>query len=172
MALTKEQKEDILKDLQDKLSKKKALVFVDYTGLKVKDLSELRKKLRKEDSLFRVSKKTLLKLALKKTDPALVEEVDKMEGQLGLVFGFGDVIAPNKAAYNLSKENENLKILGGFFEGKFIGEDVVAELANIPSREELLARLVGSISAPVSNLVYVLQGNIKGLLFTLSAIKK
>jgi len=172
MALTKKQKKEILDDLKDKIAQQKAIVFVDYTGLKVKDLSKLRKKLRESDSLFRVAKKTLLKIAFKNSKSPLADEVEKLEGQIGIIFGFEDEISPAKISYKFSKDVENLKILGGSFEGNFIGREQVLELAKIPGREELLGRLVGSISAPASNLVSVLQGNIKGLIFALSAIKK
>ena len=172
MALTKKQKKEILDDLKDKIAQQKAIVFVDYTGLKVKDLSKLRKKLRESDSLFRVAKKTLLRIAFKDSKSSLADEVEKLEGQIGIIFGFEDEISPAKISYKFSKDIENLKILGGSVEGNFIGREQVLELAKIPGREELLGRLVGSISAPASNLVSVLQGNIKGLIFALSAIKK
>ncbi len=172
MALTRQQKKEIIEDLKDKISRQKTMVFVDFTGLKVKDLSGLRKKLKKSDSLFRVSKKNLLKVALKDFNSSLVQKIEELKGELGVIFGFGDEILPAKITYNFAFKNENLKIMGGFFEGKFIEKEIVIELGQIPTREELLAKLVGSISAPISNFVYVLEGNIKGLICVLSAINK
>jgi len=172
MALTRQQKQEIINDLKDKISRQKTMVFVDFTGLKVKDISGLRKKLKKSDSLFKVSKKNLLKIALKDFSSSLVQKIEELEGELGVIFGFGDEILPAKIVYNLASKNENLKILGGFFEGKFIEKKIVIELGQIPTREELLAKLVGSISAPISNFVNVLEGNIKGLICVLSAINK
>jgi len=172
MALTKKQKTEVIEDIKEKLSKQKAIVFVDYTGLGVKDLLDLRTNLREKESVFKVSKKTLLKIAFKDLSSSLSKKIDELEGQIGLVFGFGDIISPAKITYNFAKENDNLKILGGVFEGKFIEKEKVEELAQIPTREELLSRMVGSLSTPLSGLVNVLRGNIKGLLFTLSAINK
>lgn len=172
MALTRQQKKEIIDDLKDKLNRQKTMVFVDFTGLKVRDLSKLRRELKKSDSLFKVSKKNLLKIALKDFSSALVEKAEGLKGELGVIFGFEDEILPAKITHNLASKNENLKILGGFFEGKFIEKERVIELAQIPSKDELLARLVGGISAPLSNLVYILEGNLKGLVYTLSAIKK
>ena len=172
MALTRQKKKEIIDDLKDKISRQKAMVFVDFTGLKVKDLSSLRRELKKSDSLFKVSKKNLLKIAVKDLDSSLVEKIEELKGELGVVFGFGDIILPAKITYKLASENDNLKILGGFFESKFVEKETVIELAQIPSREELLARLVGSISAPISNFVNVLENNLKGLVYILSAINK
>ena len=86
------------------------------------------------------------------------------------MFGYKDEISPAKAIYQFSKENPNLKILGGFFENKFReAEDFIA-LAQIPSKEELLARLAGSLSAPVTNFVRALEYNLKGLIYVLSKL--
>jgi len=172
MPITKKQKQEILQDLKEKIKEQKTIIFVDFKGLKVKDVFDFRRKLRKADSLFKVSKKTLFRIALKDLDSALPDKIDKMEGQIGLIFGFKDEISAAKVAYNFAKTKENLKILGGFFEGKIIDKEMVAELAQIPGREELLGRLVGGIAAPITNFVCVLQGNIKGLICVLSAIKK
>ena len=170
MALTKAQKQKIFDDLKEKIEKQKSMVFVDFTGLKVKDFSNFRKKIKASGDNIKVAKKTLLGMAFKKA--GLEIELKKIKGEIAAIFGLKDVFAPAKTAYQFSQENKNLKILGGFFENKFREAEMIIELAQLPSKEELLARLVGSISAPISNFVNVLQGNIKGLLYALSAIKK
>ncbi len=170
MPKTKEQKKKIIDDLKEKIARQKTIVFIDFTGVKVEDMFNLRKNLKKTNSQLKIAKKTLISLALK--DSGLKAEIDKLEGELGIVFGYKDEISPAKTIYQFSKENPNLKILGGFFENKFKpAEDFIA-LAQLPSKEELLARLTGSISAPISNFVRVLEGNLKGLVCVLSAIKK
>lgn len=170
MALNKSQKRKIIDDLKEKVEKQKILFFVDLKGLKVKDLSNLKKRLKKVDSQIKVSKKTLLKIALKEKKIDL--DTQKLEGEIASVFGFKDEIMPAKTAYQFSLENKNLRMLGGYFEGKFVGAEEIITLAQLPTKDELLGRLVGSISAPVSNFVHVLDANIKGLLYALSAIKK
>jgi large subunit ribosomal protein L10 len=172
MPITKKQKEEIISDLKEKIKKQKTIIFIDFKGLKVKDIFDLRKKLRKADSLLKISKKTLFRVALKDLNLILSQKIENLEGQIGLIFGFKDEISAAKVAYDFSKTKENLKILGGFFEGKIVEKDTIVELAKIPSREELLQGLVRTISAPISNFTYVLQGNIKGLICVLSAIKK
>lgn len=170
MPQTKEQKSKIVEKLENNLKDHQSMVFVDYQGLKASDIFSLRKKLKQKGCSLMVSKKTLFKIALKKE--GIEYEPKDLKGQLGLVFGFDDEISPSKISYQFSKENEKLKILGGFFERKFITLDEVINLANIPSKEELLAKVVGSISSPISGFVNVLQGNLRSLVYVLNAIKK
>ena len=168
--LSKDQKTKILENLKEKVAKQKAIVFVDFTGLKVKDISRLRKELKKNQNEMQVAKKTLLNLALK--DKNLEIAKDKLTGEVALVFGFNDEISPAKTVYQFSKTNPALKILGGFLENKFKEIEEIVALAQLPGREELLARLVGSVASPMTGFVRVLQGNIKGLIQILSQIKK
>ncbi len=170
MAQTKLQKQKILDDLKDKIARQKAMVFIGIAGLKVKDISGLRKKLKEIGGNLKVAKKTLIEKAFK--ERKLDFDKNRYKEEIGLVFGFQDEILPAKAVYQSGLSNEKLKILGGFFEGEFKGKEEIVALAQLPTKEELLAKLVGSISAPVSNLVYSLQYNLKGLVYLLSSIKK
>lgn len=169
MALTKEQKQKVVEKLKEKIANQKAMVFVAIEGLKAADLFALRKRLKEADCALSVAKKTLLNIAFK--EKKMEFDAEDLEGQLALIFGFGDEIMPAKTAYQFSLENERLKILGGFFEDKFIDAKEIITLAKIPSKKELLAKVVGSISAPISNFVYTLQANIKGLITVLAKAK-
>jgi len=169
MALTKIQKQKIIEDLKEKASKQKAMVFADFTGLKVKDLSNLRKELRASENELKVVKKTLLGLALKEKKIELEEE--KLKGEIAVIFGFKDELSPAKMIYQFSQGNPNLKILGSFFENKFQNAEETIVLAKLPTRNELLSGLVSTISAPMSQFVNVLQGNIKGLICVLAKAK-
>lgn len=168
--ITKEQKQKIIKDLTDKLFQAKAVVFADYSGLSVNDLAELRRKGREAEVEFRVAKKTLIELALKKTKQEGID-VKNMSGQIGLAFGYADVVSPAKVLYNFSKGNENLKILGGLVEGKHTPVEQILSLAELPSLPELKAQLVGALSGPIRALAGVLQGSLRGLVGALNAIK-
>ena len=171
MAKTKLQKKEIIEDLKQNLINQKAVVFVDFQGLGAKMLSELRSNLKEADCLLKVTKKTLLGLvfeSLKET--SLKEEVNNMQGELALVFGLKDEIMPAKIIYQFSKENENLKILGGVIknkEYKFLTVQEVIDLALLPSREEVFARLIGTLNAPVANFVGALKGNLRNFVFIL-----
>jgi len=169
MALTKAQKQKIVEDLKEKIAKQKAIIFIDFSGLKVKDLSGLRRKLKVADCQLKVAKKTLMGIAFK---GAKIEvEAKKLPGEVALVFGYKDPISPAKIVYQFAAMNPSLKILGGFFENKFRELEEIITLAQLPTREELLVRLVGSIQAPVSNFVRILEANIKGLIYVLTKVK-
>lgn len=168
MAVTKEKKKELLQDLDDKFGKAQAVYFADYRGLSVKDMGSLRSQLRENGVDFRVAKKTLMQLSLKNSNlPEAPSEV--MAGPVGAAFGYEDVIAAVKALHTFSKTNDNLKILGGLVEGKFITQAEALELAQLPSREELLAKLVGSMKAPVSGFYGVTSGMLRGLIQVLKA---
>jgi len=169
MPLTKIQKKKIIEELKEKIAQQKVTIFVDFTGLKAKDIFDLRKKLKMVDSQLKIAKKTLAQIAFKES--GLKTEIKKLKGEIALVFGLKDEISPAKTIWQSALAAPNLKILGGFLENKFVEAEKIIELAKLPTREELLARLVGSISAPISNFVNVLEANIKGLIFVLKQIK-
>jgi len=170
MAITKAKKEEILVELKDKISRQKSIVLVGIAGLKVKDLSSLRQQLRANGSELKVVKKTLAEKALK--EHKLDFDKKSFKTEVGFVFGFEDEILPAKTIYKFAKKNESLQILGGFLEGLYKDGKEVMILAQLPGRQELLAKMVGSLSSPISGFVNVLQGNIKGLVLALNAISK
>lgn len=165
---TKKQKKEIVADLSEKLKNSKAAVFSDFKGLLVKDMMALRKELRKEKIDFKVAKKTLIELALK--NAKIDASVKNMEGQLAVAISQEDEVAAAKIMAKVAKENENLKILGGILEMKFLGKEEIMALSKLPSKDELLAKLVGTLNAPVSGFVNVLAGNIRGLINVLKAV--
>lgn len=173
MALTKEKKQKSLKDLKEKISKQKSVIFADFSKVNSKDLFSLRKKLKEAGCALKVGKKTLIRIAFGQSNISFWNKMkSSMPGQLALVFGIEDEIAPARISNQFSKTNENFKILGGIFENRFIEKEKVLALANLPSREELLRKIVGSIASPLSGFITVLQGNIKGLVVVLSKIKQ
>jgi len=171
MAKTRQQKEKTLSDLVDKIKKSKSMVFVNFEKLKVKEAEGLRKDFRQENVEYLVAKKTLLKLAFKE---AGLSDIDpkSFDKSVGTAFGLTDEVAPARVAVNFAKQHEALFAFGGILEGKFVNRDKILELAMLPSRDELLAKVVGSIKAPVSGFVNVLAGNLRGLVYVLNAIKE
>lgn len=167
---TRQQKKEILQDLSEKLAKTKSAVFVDYTGLSVNKTRELRRQLKTQSAEIKVAKKTLIDLAFKQAGLAEVDSKN-MSGQVALVMGYGDEVAPAKILYNFGKTNEHLKILSGILNNSLISAASVIELAKLPSRQELLAKAVGSVAAPLAGLVNILQGNLRSLVYVLSQIK-
>ncbi len=166
--LTKEQKKEIVEELTDKIKRQKSLVFTDFRGLKVGEIQDLRKGLRQAEVDYKIAKKTLIKLALKKAK----KEVDtsQFEASVALAIGYQDPIMPAKIISKFVREHKNLKILGGLMEDKFLTIEEIKELAKILSKDELLAKFIGSIKAPINGFVNVLQGNIRNLLLIFKQI--
>lgn len=169
MPLTKEKKEVIVRDLEEKLAKQKSIVFMDFAGIKVKDLTEVRNQLKTEGNEMKVAKKNLLRIALEKKNIDL--DVKKLDGEVAIIFGYEDEISPSKIIYQFTKTNKKARLIGGLVGDNFYGEADIIKLAQLPSKEQLLGRLLGTINAPVSNFVSVLHGNLRGLVYALSAIK-
>lgn len=170
MAKTRAQKEDIVKNLTQLLKEAKSLVFCDYYGLSVGEMDDLRTRLRKEGVRFLVTRKTLFSRAAKEVD--LNVDPKRFEGGLGIAFGLEDEIAPARIIYNFSKEHEALAIQGGALGEEVVDSSYVKMLAVLPSRDELIAKAVGSIAAPLSGLVGVLSGTMRSLVYTLKAIQE
>ena len=168
MPLTKEQKQEIIEDLKEKIKKQKLIIFVDFRGLKTKDLFVLREKLKTANAELKVVKKTLLGIAFKEIKTTIKE----LKCQFALILGFQDAIPIAKIIYEFSKENEKLKILGGFFENQIREKEEIIELAKIPSREELLTKLVDIVSSPLSKFTYVIKGNIRSLIVVLTKLRQ
>jgi large subunit ribosomal protein L10 len=171
MPKTRDQKKQIIEVLTDKFKSLKSLVFTDYKGLTVKDCSELKRLCKKQGVEYIVAKKTLIAKALENAGLKDIN-VKNLQGNIALVIGFEDEIAPAKITANFAKNHESIKMLGGIMESKYIDLAQVESLSKIPSKLELLAKLVGSINAPVSGFVNVLAGNLRGLVQVLNSIKE
>lgn len=158
MALTKEKKTKSLASLKEKIAQQKSVIFADFSKVNSADLFKLRKELKENGCSLKVGKKTLIRIAFGQSGISFWNLISKsVPGQLALVFGIDDEVAPARIANKFSKTNENFKILGGIFEGKFIDRERALVLANLPSRNELLAKVVGSIYSPVTSFVRVLD---------------
>jgi large subunit ribosomal protein L10 len=170
MPISKNKKKELIEELKEKLSKQKALVFVDFTGVKVKDFFAFRKKLKEDNNELKVMKKTLAQIAFK--EKGINVDIKKMQGEMAFIFGYKDEISSAKKAWQFSLENKNFKILGGIVGNEIFDVEKMTALAQLPSKEELLGRLVGSIAAPISGFENVLIGNIRGLVQVLNQISK
>lgn len=173
MAKNKIQKQEIFRDIQEKLKKSKSVVFAGFNSLGVKDNDILRASLREEGSEYYVPKKTLLSLALKENDIEI--DPKDLEGKVAALFSYEDEVASARVLNNFLKDKEKASkvyFLGGILEGKFIGKDEVIALSKLPGKQDLYANLVGSINAPVSGFVNALAGNLRGLVGVLNAISE
>lgn len=171
MAKTKQQKKDDLQKLEDKITKAKSLVFVGYDKVKIADQEKLRKGLKKEKGEFLVTKKTLLNIALKDLKIQNTEKLD-FDKEVALAFGYEDEIMPARLVAQVARSASNLKIKGGILENQLVAMEKIKFLANLPSKEILQAKLLGTLKAPISGLANVLQGNLRGLVCVLKALSE
>jgi large subunit ribosomal protein L10 len=170
MAKTKVQKEEAVQALSQSLQSAKSAVFANFQGLTVQETEELRAKCREQDITCVATKKTLVQRAL--TDAGFEVDAKSFEGAVAAFFGNSDEVAPAQVVANFAKDHDIVTIFGGVLEGSYIEATKVKELSKLPSKQQLLGQLVGTINAPVSGFVNVLAGNLRGLVTVLDAVKK
>lgn len=160
----------MIAELKATMVNAKGVVLTDYRGIKVAQDTKLRRKMREAGIQYSVIKNNMASIAAKEVG---IEGLDDfLKGPLAMVSSDKDPVAPAKLITDFIKENRIMEIKGGLVEGKVIDADAVKELANLPSKEVLLARLLGSMQAPITGLVTVLQGNIRNLVYALEEIRK
>ncbi len=172
MPKSKIQKQEILRNLTERIKKSKSIIFTGFNALGVKDNEALRSKLRAENGEYYVAKKTLLERALKEQGITNLE-TKTLDGKIAAVFSYGDEVASAKVVDIFRKDKEDkIFFLGGILDGNLLSKSEVESLAKLPSKQELYAKLVGSLNAPVSGFVNVLAGNLRGLVTVLKAIEE
>lgn len=170
MAISKQQKKDIISDFEDKIKRSKSIVFTNFFNIGANDINDLRNKFKEQDSEYVVTKKTLMDKAFKNAGLADVKPRE-FSGEVAAIFSYADEVAPAKIVDEFAKTHEQMTFAGGVLENKFINADQVKALAALPSKEMLYAKVVGSIKAPLSGLANVLAGNLRGLVTVLKAIE-
>lgn len=170
MAKTRERKQEEVQKFVEGLGSAKSVIFAEIAGLPVNDANAFRRTADKEDVSVTTAKKTLLRIALKEAKYDMVDE-NALQGSVTLLLGMSDAVAPAKAVSELGKTSDKVKIFGGILENRWMSKEEVMALAKLPSREQLLAQVVGSISAPMSGFVNVCAGNLRSLVYVLNAIK-
>lgn len=170
MPKTKQQKREMLLEITSLIEQSRCIVFSTFSGVAIKGVEQLRKSLRDSGASYKVFKKTILKKVFK--DKGIdCAEIEGWFGNVGAAASFNDEIAPAKILFERSKDLPALKIEAGMLEGKYISGDQVRQLAILPGREELIAKVVGSIHSPLVAFVNVLSGNQRALITVLSQIK-
>jgi len=170
MPLTKQKKKESVEELKTMLDKQKSMIFVNYRGLKAQEIFGLKQKLEEVKAKFKAVKKTLAALAFKKK--GIDFKKDSYDDQLAIVFGYEDEAAPAKILFQQTKDLKTLQMLGGYMAKDYFDKDQILALAQLPSKQELLAKLLYLLNYPMSGLVNDLSGNIKGLVYALQAISK
>ncbi len=166
--MARPEKEAVVKELTEKFNSSKSLVITDYLGLNVAEMTELRKQLREAGVDFNVVKNTLATIAA--NDVEMNNMTEYFSGPTAIAFG-EDAVSPAKILVEFAKDHNVLEIKAGILNGELISREKVQSLAEIPSREVLLAQAFAGMKAPLTGLVNVLQGNIRGLVQVLGQIR-
>lgn len=168
--MLKSKKTEIVSDIRKRMEESNAVFITDYSGLNVSDITILRKDLRENSSKFIVAKNTLMKIAA--TDAGMEEILEFLDGPTALTFSADDPAQPAKILYDSFKKIDK-PIIKAFVVDKqlFAGSEII-RLAELPSREVLLAQLVSAVEAPATNLVSTLDGLFQELMATLEALGK
>jgi len=173
MAISREAKEKAVEQLTGELGRIKLAVMTDYRGLSVPEIEELRANLRNEGITYRVTKNTLLRIAAK-NNPGMAEiEPTSFTGPMALALGFDDEVAPARVIFQYAKEHKALEIVGAITgEGQVLSAAEVKALATLPTRDQLIGQLVGTIAAPLTGFVGVMAGNVRSIINLLNALSE
>lgn len=170
MNLTRDKKAQLLAKLRERMDRAKVIVIAEYHGTKVADIEKIRQEAFDNQLDFQVAKNTLLKKVAEEKGIVLPDEI--FDKAITLMWGYEDEVLPAKTLQSYAKQLETIKPLGLVLDGKYYPANQVVALANLPSKQELLAKLLGTMNAPIANFVYVLNANIGGLVNALEQIKK
>lgn len=170
MAKTRKQKNDLIKYYETLINNSQGIIFTDNPGLKVNDVISLRKKLSDVNAEYHILKNKLFKLAAEKK---YSENLDIINGTTAAIFVSGEITEAAKILKDFLKELEvKPEIKGGILEDHSIDKTQVRKLANLPTKNELLAKLLYGFNSPLQGFVNVLTGNVKNLLYALNSIKE
>jgi len=167
-SLDRNDKEEYVKDLREKLDRSEATFITEYIGIKSVDMTAFRQTMREADTGFKVVRNTLAKRALEGRDEAELAEF--LDRPVALAFSFKDAAASAKTLVEFAKDHKELKPLAAVMAGRMIGAEDIKALATLPPREVLLAKLLASLNSPATGLVAVLSGVQRKFLYTLNAI--
>ncbi len=172
MALTKEKKNEIVKELTELLGSAKMTVVVKYEGTTVKAMQQLRAKAEENGTVVKVVKNRLVQKAFESTDTHKDVDTSAMQGMLMYAFNADDEVAPAQVIYEIAKSEKQLEFIGAFdATGKSLGADEVKALAQLPSREVMIATVINTLKSPVNGVMSGLKGNLHGLLDAVAASK-
>jgi large subunit ribosomal protein L10 len=161
MALTKEQKADQIKKLTVQLKDAESVMFSNYIGLNVADVSEFRNKLREGNAEMKVAKKTLIQRACKEAGLPEIPQ-DELTGPVACIFSFEDPLSGAQIAFKFAKKHDQVALVGGVYDGRVLTKEEAVELAKMPSRDQLLAKFVGMLQAPLNSFASICTSPLGG----------
>ncbi|MEO5358451.1 MAG: 50S ribosomal protein L10 [Nitrospirae bacterium YQR-1] len=168
--MNKQEKKDVVAELKDKFNRSKSVVFTNYIGMTVENLSDLRVNLRKNGIEYKVVKNTLAMLACEGT--AVESAKGNFVGPVGLAIGFDDPISVSKKVFEYAKRNDKFKVLNGFVEGRLFDAKDLKKISELPPREVLLSQVAGCFSAPLGKMASLLDATVSRMVNALNALKE
>jgi len=166
---TKAFKSEKIDEIKAKIEKAQVAIITEYKGLTVEEITNLRRAIQKDGGDYMVTKNTLTKIAVKGTEYEAL--ADKMVGPIALAFGFSDPVTPAKAVTKFIKDTKKGEILGAVLDGKLLSVEETKALANLPTKEELFAKMLGSINSPASGIVGCVNGVMAQLTRAMAAVR-
>ncbi|MBI3336457.1 50S ribosomal protein L10 [Candidatus Peregrinibacteria bacterium] len=171
MTLTRDEKQAQVKDLTDKMQRASSVIFTHYIGLNVADLTHLRRQLKAKNAELKVSKKTLMDLAIKNASlpppaPTL------LDGPIGCIFSFADPLSGAQIAFKFGKDHAQVDLVGGIFEGKLLSKEEARSFAQMPSREMLLTIFAMMIRSPLVQFATMCSSPLSGFVRALNELSK
>ena len=161
---------DTVQNLREKIQKSKSITFVDYLGLDVNNINDFRAKVREQDGESVIARNTLIKLALKEEGIETKEMEEHLKGPTAAIFSYDDPVAYLKTIYEFAKEFELPKVKFAYIEGVFTEAAQTKTISELPSKEELIATIVGRMNSPISGIVNVLGGPRRNLVTVLARV--
>ncbi len=168
--MERSKKEKVIAELHEKLGRASAAILTDYKGLTVSDISNLRDSLAAEKVEYQVVKNTLMRLACRDTETAVIEPL--LKGTCAVAIAYGDPAIPAKIIKKFAKANEKLQVKAGTLGNRLLNPDQISALAELPPKEELIAKLLGTLNAVPTSLVTVLSGVPRAFVGVLAAIQR
>ncbi len=166
---TKAFKNEKLAKIKSNIEKAQVAIVSDYKGLTVEEITNLRRSIQKEDGDYMVTKNTLAKIAIKDTPYEVLSDV--LTGPVAIAFGFKDQVAPAKALSKFIKNTKKGEIIAAALDGKLLSAKEAKALADMPSKEEIYAKMLGSLNSPASGLVYTVNGVMAALTRAVAAVR-
>ncbi|MFQ5705809.1 MAG: 50S ribosomal protein L10 [bacterium] len=168
--MARPEKVAVVEEVASKIKDAKSVFLTDFTGLNVEEINKLRRSFRAASVEYRVVKNTLARLSCKAAGHE--ELVEYLEGPTALAFGESDPVTPAKVITEFARKTDKPKIKACLFEGVLVGTDRMGEIASLPSKNELIAKLLGTMNAPLTGLAVSLSGILRNLAYALQAVKK
>ncbi len=158
----------LVDEIKSKIENSHSIVLVNYRGLNVEEVTELRSKYREAGVDYKVYKNTMMRRAFEELGHEDISEF--LKGPSAVAFGMEDPVSPAKITVDFAKEHDALEIKAGVVDGKLMDTKAIEELAKLPSQEELIAKFLGGLNSPLQGFVNVLNGTLKGFVVALNAI--